>query len=49
LIECKECHARHRADKLIEAKIDADANCALPNNWAGDKTPSEDLNAYTAA
>lgn len=49
LIECKGCHTRHRADKLIEAKIEADANCELPQNWAGDKTPSEYLNAYTAA
>lgn len=49
LVECKDCHTRHRADKLIEAKIEADANCVLPNNWAWDKTPSEDLNAYTAS
>lgn len=49
LIECKECHTRHRADKLIESKIEADVNCILPNNWAGDKTPSEDLNAYIAS
>ncbi len=49
LIECKDCHTRHRADKLIENKIDIDVNCVLPNNWAGDKTPSEDLNTYTAA
>jgi len=48
LIECKDCHTRHRADKLIEAKIDENANCILPNNWAWDKTPNEDLNAYTA-
>lgn len=49
LIECKWCHTRHRADKLIEAKIEKDTNCELPVNWAGDKTPSEDLNAYTKA
>jgi glycyl-tRNA synthetase len=49
LVECKWCHTRHRADKLIEAKIEKDANCILPENWAGDKTPSEDLNNYTKA
>ncbi len=49
LIECKECHTRHRADKLIEARIEATPKCEVPNNWAWDKTPSEDLNAYTVA
>ncbi|MDD5770337.1 MAG: glycine--tRNA ligase [Candidatus Gracilibacteria bacterium] len=47
LVECKDCHTRHRADKLIEAKIEANPNCEVPNNWAGDKTPSDDLNVYT--
>lgn len=49
LMECKDCHTRHRADKLIEAKIDLDSNCVLPNNWAGDKTTNEDLNEYAKA
>jgi len=49
LVECKDCHTRHRADKLIEAKIEANTNCVLPNNWAWDKTPNEDLNAYVRA
>lgn len=49
LIECKDCHTRHRADKLIEAKIEQDAKCAVPNNWAADKTPNEDINEYTKA
>lgn len=49
LVECKDCHTRHRADKLIEAKIESNPNCEVPNNWAWDKTPSEDLNAYAAS
>ena len=46
LMECKECHTRHRADKLIEEKLEKDANFPLPKNWAGDKTELQDLNAY---
>jgi len=46
LMECKDCHTRHRADKLIEEALEKDANFPVPNNWAGDKTALEDLNTY---
>ena len=48
LMECRDCHTRHRADKLIEEAIEKDANFPVPTNWAGDKTPLEDLNTYIA-
>lgn len=48
LMECKDCHTRHRADKLIEEALEKDPNFAVPSNWAGDKTPLEDLNTYIA-
>lgn len=46
LMECKDCHTRHRADKLVEEGIEKNPNFPVPNNWAGDKTPNEDFNAY---
>ena len=46
LMECKDCHTRHRADKLIEEALEKDSDFAVPNNWAGDKTSLEDLNEY---
>jgi glycyl-tRNA synthetase len=46
LMECRDCHTRHRADKLIEEALEKDKDFPLPNNWAGDKTPLEDLNVY---
>lgn len=46
LIECKKCHSRMRFDKLIEAKLEKNPNFKVPNNWAGDKTPLEDINIY---
>lgn len=46
LMECKECHTRHRADKLIEEALEKDVSFPLPENWAGDKTSLDDLNAY---
>lgn len=49
LMECKDCHTRHRADKLIEESLEKDASFPVPANWAGDKTPLEDLNTYNAA
>ncbi len=49
LMECKECHTRHRADKLVEEALEKDANYPVPTNWAWDKTPLEDLNAYVRA
>ena len=48
LMECRECHTRHRADKLIEEALEKDQNFPLPHNWAGDKTALEDLNDYVA-
>lgn len=49
LMECKDCHTRHRADKLIEEALEKDSAFPVPNNWAGDKTALEDLNHYIAA
>lgn len=46
LMECKDCHTRHRADKLVEEALEKDSNYRVPENWAGDKTPLEDLNTY---
>jgi glycyl-tRNA synthetase len=46
LMECRDCHTRHRADKLIEEALEKNKDFPLPNNWAGDKTPLEDLNVY---
>lgn len=46
LMECRECNTRHRADKLIEEALEKDTSFPVPNNWAGDKTSLEDLNAY---
>lgn len=46
LMECKDCHTRHRADKLVEEGIEKDTDFPVPANWAGDKTPTEDFDAY---
>lgn len=46
LMECKDCHTRHRADKLVEEGIEKDAKFPVPANWAGDKTPTEDFDTY---
>ena len=46
LMECRGCNTRHRADKLIEEALETDAKFPVPNNWAGDKTSLDDLNAY---
>jgi glycyl-tRNA synthetase len=48
LMECRGCNTRHRADKLIEEALEKNASFPVPNNWAGDKTSLEDLNAYIA-
>ena len=48
LMECRECHTRHRADKLVEEALEQDKNFPVPKNWAGDKTPNEDFDAYVA-
>jgi len=34
LMECRDCHTRHRADKLIEEGLEKDANFPVPTNWA---------------
>jgi glycyl-tRNA synthetase (class II) len=47
-MECRDCHTRHRADKLIEEALEKDPKFPVPNNWAGDKTSLEDLNEYIA-
>jgi glycyl-tRNA synthetase len=49
LTECRDCHTRHRADKLVEEGLEANASFPTPANWAGDKTPNEDFNTYMAA
>ncbi len=49
LMECKECHTRHRADKLVEEALERDPDFPIPSNWAWDKTPLEDLNTYNAS
>ncbi|MFO0763395.1 MAG: glycine--tRNA ligase [Candidatus Gracilibacteria bacterium] len=46
LMECRECHTRHRADKLVEEALEKDANFPVPANWSADKTPNEDFNNY---
>ena len=46
LMECRDCHTRHQADKLIEEALEKDPSFPVPTNWAGDKTPLEDLNVY---
>ena len=46
LMECKDCHTRHRADKLVEEELEKSSDFPVPNNWAGDKTPTEDFDAY---
>jgi len=46
LTECKSCHTRNRADKMIEEKLENDSKFPVPNNWAADKTPNDDLNKY---
>ncbi len=48
LMDCKACKSRARADKLVEALL-ATGETETPKNWAGDKTPSEDLIAFIRA
>ncbi|HCY87047.1 MAG TPA: glycine--tRNA ligase [Desulfobacteraceae bacterium] len=43
LMDCKKCKSRERADKLVEGwQFDNDSNEA-PDNWAGEKTPPQDM------
>lgn len=46
LMDCRACKNRQRADKLVETYLDTTRDTEVPANWAGDKTPSEDLHAY---
>lgn len=41
LMDCKSCKSRHRADKLVDAKIEAWAD--EPADYAGDKTETKRL------
>ena len=42
LMDCKECKARWRADKLIDNKIES-GECAEPAGYAWDKTDTKEL------
>ena len=42
LTDCKECNTRHRADKLIDNKIEFES-AEAPANYAWDKTDSKEL------
>jgi glycyl-tRNA synthetase len=42
-MDCKECKARWRADKLIDNAIEAGAS--EPEGYAGDKTETKNLDA----
>lgn len=44
LMDCKDCKARWRADKIIDAHILAGAK--EPENYAGDKTDGKVLEDY---
>ena len=46
LMDCKKCKNRFRADKLIEEYIQKSNDKDLPNNWAGEGTPVDDLKEY---
>jgi len=40
-MDCKSCKSRHRADKLVDAKIEVGAS--EPAEYAGDKTETKRL------
>jgi len=46
LTDCKECKHRLRADKMVEEYREASGDEELPKNWAGEKTPADDLMYY---
>jgi glycyl-tRNA synthetase len=48
LMECRDCHTRHRADKLVEEALEKDTDFPIPKNWAWDKTPTQDFDDYIA-
>ncbi len=43
LMDCKKCKARERADKLVEGWQHDNASQDAPDNWAGEKTPPQDM------
>jgi glycyl-tRNA synthetase len=43
LMDCKSCHSRERADKLVEKWMHENNSSQHPKNWAGEKTPPKDL------
>ena len=43
LMDCKKCKSRERADKLVENWQHANGSDEQPANWAGEKTPPQDM------
>ncbi|NWH03758.1 glycine--tRNA ligase [Desulfobacter latus] len=43
LMDCKKCKSRERADKLVENWQQANGSDEQPANWAGEKTPPQDM------
>ncbi|MDD2487800.1 MAG: glycine--tRNA ligase [Candidatus Gracilibacteria bacterium] len=46
LMDCKSCKQRLRADKIIEEYAEKSNDSEMPKDWAGEKTPPENLTAY---
>lgn len=42
LTDCRECNTRHRADKLVDNLLET-TDCVAPDNYAGDKTDTVEL------
>ena len=45
-MDCKKCKQRLRADKLVEEYMETSKDTDLPVEWAGEKTPAENLSKY---
>ena len=43
LMDCKKCKSRERADKLVEKWQHDNGSDEQPANWAGEKTPPQDM------
>ncbi len=43
LMDCKQCKSRERADKLVENWQFETKETQAPANWAGEKTPPQDI------
>lgn len=43
LMDCKKCKSRERADKLVENWQQDNGSDEQPANWAGEKTPPQDM------